>query len=362
MMYTLTAMVGLGGGSSQLERDAPGVADVAGPLVTLIATGGTISTTTDARGRSAPTLTGRDLEGIAGVVGARLVSRDADRRPSWSLTPDDMAMIAVTARDVARESEREEGRGGVVVTHGTTTLEYTAFLADLFLDVDTPVVLTGAMRRADDAKADGPGNLRDAIRVAADPRARGLGALVVFAGRILSGASVWKAHRNDRDAFADLAGDVGRVDATNMAIERTVRRRPIFSGRIDDRVAFVKAVPGAGGELIDAAVATGVRGLTVEAMPGAGGIPPGMVPSLARAATRIPVVVASRAPYGILPAVPTGGTGDPLAGLDLLSAGSLSAEHAFLLLMAALGDGTNDAEVRARFRAAAGDEDPARGG
>jgi L-asparaginase len=328
------------------------------PLVTLIATGGTISTTTNASGKSAATLTASDLEALARLAGVRLVARDADRRASWMLSPGDMAGIAVAARDAAAGT----ASGGVVVTHGTTTLEGTAFLCDLFLAGDAPIVLTGAMRRADDPEPDGPANLADAIRVAADPKARGLGALVVFAGRILSGGSVWKAQRTDRDAFVDLAGDVGRVTGSEVVISRSVPRRPVFSGRIDERVGFVKAVPGARGELIDAALAGDARGLVIEALPGAGGIPPGMLPALARASATLPVVLASRAPYGVQSGTPTGGTGEPLAGLALLSAGSLTAEQALLLLMVALADGRNDTEVRARFRAAASNHEPARGG
>jgi len=333
------------------------VAAEAAPLVTLIATGGTISTTTDGTGRSAPTLSARDLEDLSRSTGVRLEARDVDRRPSWTLGPADMAAIAIAARDAARTTD-----AGVVVTHGTTTLEGTAFLADLVLDTDAPVVLTGAMRRADDPEPDGPANLAAAIRVAADPCARGLGALVVFAGRILAAGSVWKAHRTDLDAFVDLAGDVGRVTAASVVVSRSVPRRPTFSGRLDERVAFVKAVAGGGGEAIDAARASGARGLVVEALPGAGGIPPAMLPALAAAAEGIPVVIASRAPYGRMPDRPTGGTGEPLAGLDLISAGGLTAEQGWLLLMAALADGDDDRDVRARFRAVASFQGPARGG
>ncbi|HET7028801.1 MAG TPA: asparaginase [Candidatus Limnocylindrales bacterium] len=322
--------------------------------MTILATGGTISTTRGNDGRTAPTLSGREVSALTAVPGVTLVSRDLVRRPSWALEPAELAGIALTARDEARAGSADaSGPAGVVVTHGTTTLEYTAFLADLVLDVDTPVVLTGAMRRADDPAADGPANLRDAVAVAASEEARGLGALVVFAGHIIAARRAWKAHRTGTDAFVDLGGDIGRVDQAGVRIERAPGRGPCFSGRLDERVAFVKAVPGMDGRIVETALATGVHGLVVEALPGAGGIPPRMQPSVAAAAGAIPTVVASRAPYGRLADVPGGGTGDPLRELDLLSAGSLTAEQAWLLLMAALGDAEDDEDARARFRAAA---------
>jgi L-asparaginase len=318
--------------------------------VTLLATGGTVSTVTRADGHTVPSLSAAEVAGVAGVSDVELVTRDLSRTPSWAIDPAGMAGIALTARDAARDAPPD---GGVVVSHGTSTLEFTAFLADLVLDADTPVVFTGAMRRADAPDADGPGNLRDAIRVAASPEARGLGALVVFAGRIISAGSAWKADRTGVDAFVDVGGDVGRVDGRAIRIERRPSRGPAFSGRLDDRVAFVKALPGANGTAIDAVLAAGVHGLLVEALPGSGGVPPRMLASLAAAAARIPVAIASRAPFGQLPDVPTGGTGEPLRDLDLLSAIALTAEQAWLLLMAALGDAADATDARARFRVAA---------
>jgi L-asparaginase len=315
-------------------------------IVTLLSTGGTVSTTTTA-GRSAPTLTSRALAALVDMPDIGIVPRDLRREPSWALGPGDMAAIALAARDAARATRG----GGVVVTHGTTTLEYTAFLADLVLDSDTPVVFTGAMRRADEADADGPANLRDAVRVSVSPDARGLGALVVFAGHIISGQSAWKAQRVDRDAFVDCAGEVGRVGEGGIEIRRRVARRPLFSGRLEERVMLIKAVPGGDGRLVDAVAGSEVRGLVIEGLPGSGAIPPGLLDAVARAAERLPVVVASRSPCGTLPPAPTGGTGEPLRGLDLLSAGSLTAEQAWLLLMASLGDAADAEDARSRFRA-----------
>jgi L-asparaginase len=319
-------------------------------VVRVLTTGGTISTTSDADGRTAPTLGAVDLAALADAGGVIVEARELTRLPSWQLDPSAIAAIAVAARDDARSL----GAGGVVVTHGTTTLEYTAFLTALVLDVDTPVVFTGSMRRADDPAPDGPRNLRAAITVAAADEARGHGALVVFADRIIAAGRAWKARRFDADAFVDLGGDLGRVDGSRLTIGPPPGRvRPPFSGRLDARVALVKAVPGMDGGLLAAALDGGARGLVVEALPGAGGIPPAMIDALGRAADAVPVAVASRAPYGTLPAEPTGGTGDPLTGMGLLSAGPLTAEQSWLLLMAAMADEPSGDDTRRRFAAAA---------
>jgi L-asparaginase len=311
----------------------------------VLTTGGTIATTMDpSTQRSSPTL-GIGVADLVDVEGIDLTVEEISSVPSWRLEPADMARIARRAATLAENP----GVDGVVITHGTTTLEYTAFLAHLILRSDTPVVVTGAMRRADDPSPDGPANLRDALLVASAPEAQGLGALVVFAGRILGAGRVWKAGRSERDAFADLSGrDVGVVREGLVEIgDRPARPRP-FSGRLEPRVQLIKLVPGTDGAGIRAA-ATGARGLVVEALPGSGGVPPAALDAVREVASRIPIVVASRAPFGNQADTPTGGTGEPLAGMPLLSAGSLSAEQAWLLLMLVLGE-TQEAGAAARER------------
>jgi L-asparaginase len=321
-------------------------------LIKLLSTGGTISTTTDsASGRSAPSLSGIALARLLGPTdglphGVEISVDELASQPSWALTPEAMAEVARRARDAAHDPSVR----GVVVTHGTTTLEYTAFLADLFLDVDTPVVLTGAMRKADDPEADGPANLRAAVRVAASDEARGAGALVVFAGHIIAGGRTWKSSRLDLDAFVDLGGELGRVTDGHVSLRPPASRIGPMGGELDARVAFVKALPGLGSDAVTAALPAGMRGLVVEGLPGVGGIPTGMRTGLIEAAQRLPVVIASRAPYGRLPNAPTGGTGEPLRDSELLSAGSLSAEQAWLLLMAVLAETSTREGANARFR------------
>ncbi len=319
--------------------------------VRLLTTGGTISTKVDPKtGRTTPTL-GRDVGRLARVEGIKVSVEEVASLPSWMFDPQDMARIARRAAAAAEEPKTT----GVVITHGTTTLEYTAFLVDLFLRADAPVVLTGSMRRADDLAPDGPANLHDALLVASSPEAQGLGGLVVFAGKILGAGHTWKASRSDNDAFVDLRGRlVGTVRSGKVDISDRQSRRWSFSGEIESRVSFVKITPGASGAAIVAAARSRSKGMVIEALPGSGGIPPTALAAVREVAQRMPVVIASRAPYGSLSATPTGGTGEPLRGIPLLSAGRLSAEQAWLLLMVVLAETKLDgSDLRERFAAVA---------
>ena len=316
------------------------------PVVRLLATGGTIATTRDvATGVTAPTLSGGELARL-GAENVTVDAREVVRKPSWALTIREMTRIALAARDAASEP----GIAGVVVTHGTTTLEYTAFLTHLIWDVDEPVVFTGAMRRADEPEPDGPSNLRDAISVAASDVTRRWGAVVCFAGQVLAGSSTWKRNRSERDAFEDLNGPLATITNGEIKVRRSIMR-PIrtLAGRAVEGVALVKAVPGASGAQLHAAMAQGAPGVVVEALPGSGGVPPGMHRSLRAAAEAVPVVIASRAPAGSVPDPPLGGTGGPLNGMHLISAGALTAEAAWVLLSLGLGESAGADGVRALF-------------
>lgn len=320
--------------------------------VRLLTTGGTISTKVDPKtGHSAPTL-GPEVGRLAGVEGVVVSVEEVTSQPSWMFDPPEMARIARRAAAAAEDATTS----GVVVTHGTTTLEYTAFLVDLFLQAETPVVLTGSMRRADDAAPDGPSNLHDALLVASSPEARGLGGLVVFAGKILAGGHVWKARRSEDDAFVDLRGRlVGTVRDGNVDISDRPSRPGSFSGEIEPRVSFVKVTPGTSGDAIVAAARSPIMGMVIEALPGSGGIPPKALTAVREVAQRIPVVIASRAPFGRQSDIPVGGTGEPLEGISLLSAGRLSAEQSWLLLMVVLAETNRDgSDLRERFAAVAG--------
>lgn len=204
-------------------------------------------------------------------------------------------MLAI-AHEVRRSLR--SGVEGVVVTHGTDTLEETAFLTDLLVGDDSDlggVVFTGAMRFASDTSPDGPGNLSDAVRLAACPAARGLGVLVAFGGEIHAARSVSKTTTSGAQPFVSPDGAIGRIGEHEIGL--LVEPGPRWPGGSDAeaRVALVKAYPGMSGSGLEALLLEGVRGVVIEGF-GVLNVPETLLPAIERAIRDgVAVVVASRA-------------------------------------------------------------------
>lgn len=198
---------------------------------------------------------------------------------------------------------------GIVITHGTDTLEETAWFLHLALAAHKPIVLTCAMRPATALFADGPQNLRDALAVAAQPGAQGV--LVVCAGRIHTAQRVQKVHPYRLDAFD--SGDAGPLGWVEEGRVRLAQPWPLVSHTSAQhlahvlqsdtawpRVEIIFSHAGASAATVDALVASGVQGLVVAAT-GNGTIHQALVPALARAqAAGVALLVASRCPWGAL--------------------------------------------------------------
>ena len=228
---------------------------------------------------------------------------------------------------------------GVVVTHGTDTMEETAYLTDLLYAGNKPVVFTGAQRNAAETDTDGPRNLRDAVRVAASPSAGGIGAVVVMGGSIEGSREATKVHTTDPRAFASPGyGPVGTVTDEGVYIFHP-RTRPVnLAQEIEKlpRVDLVKLTAGADGAFLRAAREAGAGGIVVEAF-GIGNANHEVLDEVRESVRNdVPVVVASRCPEGRVSPVYGNGGGYDLREAGAVFGGSLSGQKARLLLMVGL--------------------------
>ena len=302
----------------------------------VITTGGTIATSAGADGVLRPARSGEELTaaldpGLAVDV-VDLMSVD-----SSELTPADWLRIAGAADDAARHAD------GVVITHGTDTMEETALWLALGYRADVPVVLTGAANAADAPDADGPANLRDACAVASSPQAHGLGVLVVFAGAVLAPLGLRKL--GGPPVFdGTRVGSVADGVLTAHSIDRRPYLGPLGSA---PRVDIASAYPGADGTAIDAFVAAGAGGVVVEAM-GAGNAGAAVVDAVGRACARgVEVAVTTRVVGGATSAAY--GPGDDLTAAGAVLVPRLRSSQARVLVMAALAAGLPVGEAVARW-------------
>ena len=330
-------------------------------MIGILFTGGTISMKFDpATGAAIPALSAAEI--LAQVPDLQSVTdieiEEFARMPGPHVTPEQMWRLA---RRAAAWLERPDV-DGLVITHGTDTIEETAFLLDLVLTSDKPVVFVGAMRTVSDPSWDGPGNVLAAARVAACPAARGLGVLVVMDEQILPAREVRKVHTESSGSFATPEfGPMGVVDDGQVVLRRAPRPRRAWRDEaaeaglrvrhLETRVELLQVYTGMTDKLVRVLTDDGARGLALIAF-GRGNVPPPIMPALEQAIRGgVLVTVSSRCVAGrVKPRYGYDGGGQQLAKIGALLAGDLSGAKARLLQMVALGMRAQPQEAAAWIR------------
>lgn len=301
-------------------------------------------------GGAVPAVSGEEL--LQMVPGLRDVAQldliEFSNLPSCQLTPSIMFELCHL---IQRTIERDD-INGVVVTHGTDALEETAYMSDLWVNSDKPVIFTAAMRNNSDVGCDGPRNILSAVRVAACDDARESGTLVVFNGRVLAARDTIKMHTSNMDAFrSPMLGPVGNVDDDAVVLfRRSLVRQSLHPGRIVTKVHLMRVYGGMDSELVFWTLERGNRGLVIEAM-GQGNVPPALVPGLrAWIDAGRPVVLVSRCPEGrAMDTYAYEGGGKHLHNMGVIFGEDLTGQKARIKLMLALGLTSDLAEIRSIF-------------
>jgi len=322
-----------------------------GKKVAIVFTGGTIAMKTDRRrGGIVPALKGHDIiRLVPGLTGlCSLEVKDYGQYPGPHMTPQMMMDLSQLVRGYLKKPDIS----GVVVTHGTDTLEETAYLLDLTIASGKPVVVVGSMKDCTELGWDGPANLFGAVRTALSADARNKGVLVYLNDRINSASEVTKTNTESFETFASPElGPLGWVDLDRVVFYRQPLFREYYPAkRVDPRVELFKTAAGMDDRLIKYAVDEGARGIIIEGM-GRGNVPPHVVPGIAYAVARgLPVVLCSRCLGGrVLDTYAYPGGGRQLRRMGVILGGHLPGQKARIKLMVLLGMGMKAGAIKKAF-------------
>ena len=321
------------------------------PLCEFISTGGTIAMKVDPASKApVPALSGDELlatvPGLADVAMLRV--NNLFNLPSDHIGPGQWVELH---RAVAASLASEDVTG-VIVSHGTDTLEETAWFLDLTLSSHKPVVLVGAQRNASEPDFDGPRNLLNAAHVCIAPDAVGKGVMVVLNNQINAARDVTKSHTSDVETFK--SGDfglLGRVDDGRVVFSRAPLRRQ-HRALVGERppVAIVPMYAGADGLMVRVMATAGVRGIVVQAL-GLGNVSASMYEAIGDVIrTGVSVVISTRVQNGrVRPVYGFVGGGKTLQDIGAVFADDLSPQKARILLMLALQASMGEGELQSLF-------------
>src|SRR5258707_2258849 len=238
------------------------------PVVRLIATGGTIAMKIDPIKKApVPAISGEDLVATVPDLSkyAKVEVNNVSNVPSDYMDPP---RCVVLTREVNRALARPEV-AGVIISHGTDTLEETAYWLDVTINSDKPVVLVGPQRNASEPDFDGPRNLLNAVSICVDPQSKGKGAMLAMNNQINAARDVTKTHTSSVETFkSGDFGVLGIVDYDRVVFSRAPLQRQYVPIKIDTMpyVEIVAMYGGADGHLIRAAVDHGAKGIVIQGL------------------------------------------------------------------------------------------------
>ncbi|HHW9397260.1 TPA: asparaginase [Staphylococcus aureus] len=255
-------------------------------------------------------------------------------------------------KDIILEAVSNKYYDGFVITHGTDTLEETAFLLDLILGIEQPIVITGAMRSSNEIGSDGLYNYISAIRVASDEKARHKGVMVVFNDEIHTARNVTKTHTSNINTFqSPNHGPLGVLTKDRVQFHHMPYRQQALEN-VNEKlnVPLVKSYMGMPGDIFSFYSREGIDGMVIEAL-GQGNMPPSALEGIQQLISlNIPIVLVSRSFNGIVsPTYAYDGGGYQLAQQGFIFSNGLNGPKARLKLLVALSNNLDKAEIKAYF-------------
>ncbi|QUH20442.1 asparaginase [Alkaliphilus sp. B6464] len=308
------------------------------PKVVIIFTGGTISMTVDPRiGAAIPSLSSEEIMSLVTNIDkyAETESITFSKLPGPHI---DIPLMMDLQKLVVENLERDDV-DGVIITHGTDTLEETAYLLDLTINSSKCVVVVGAMRNSSELGYDGPSNLAAAVCTAISPDSKNKGVLVVMNNEVNAASEATKSNTLSLDTFKSLEfGPLGIVDNDEVIYHRQIiNRQHIPTQSIETKVDLIKCVAGMDSRFLKYSVDTGARGIVIEAL-GRGNVPPTMLDGIEYAIkNNVAIVMVSRCPTGrVLDTYGYEGAGRTLRNMGVILGGDLPGQKARIKLMLAL--------------------------
>ncbi|KRO18006.1 asparaginase [Lacticaseibacillus saniviri] len=311
--------------------------------ILVLHTGGTISMTADASGSVAPSERNPLLDADLSLNGrVKLTTEEIFNVPSPHVTPELMLQLSKRIQQAAAT-----GMDGVVITHGTDTLEETAYFLDLTISSDIPVVITGAMRSSNEIGSDGLYNFKSAIQTAASEGARGKGVLVVMNDEIHTARYVTKTHTTNVATFrTPTFGPVGLVTKDSVRFfQELINQEAVNIDHVVENVFLLKAYAGMDSALFEV-LPESTNGVVIEAL-GAGNLPPATLPGIRSLIERdIPIVLVSRCFNGVAEDVyDYEGGGVQLKKMGVIFCQGLNGQKARIKLIVGLSNGKTGSEL-----------------